>query len=108
MLRLIAAALVAMGCSSEAGTRVLYLERDGGAGDHDAAASVPPGGACESTTECAPTAWPGVVDPEVGCVDGVCTFACAGNAGVTAKCEELGGACSFVAGQMNACVWPAQ
>lgn len=95
MYKTIVVAFLAISCSSEFTTSGVgsseRSERDGGA------VLVPPGGSCQEDAQCEPTAWPGIVDPEVGCLHNVCTFACAGNRQVIEKCEELGGTCGLAA-----------
>ena len=76
-------AFLAISCSSESSSR--------GAGVQDVL--VPIGGACEADNQCEPTEWPGVTDPAMVCLEGICTFPCAGNVGRVNKCEELGGVC---------------
>jgi hypothetical protein len=96
---LIASALVALSCSSESSSRAARAD-DGGVSPDADNPSVPPGGSCDASAECEP-----VGRYETGCVEGVCTFACAGSASATAECKALGGECVFVAGVSNSCEW---
>jgi hypothetical protein len=83
-------ALLALSCSSESSSRA-EKPGDGGSASCSSCASVPLGGACERTEQCQPTAWPGVIDPNVLCERNVCIFDGCDDPEVAAKCAELGG-----------------
>lgn len=100
-----ALALLAVSCASEFAPSYTSSreppECDGSTSSCQNEQLVPVGGSCTQSSQCEPTAWTGVIDPDVFCYERVCTFDCVDDPKVAAKCSELGGTCELAGCQFG-------